>query len=71
MIVIVSDLVDDCWLGTVESCTLNTVGLVFVVVGVPVIAPDALTESPVGSAEPLSMLNMYPRVPPDAASCPE
>ena len=42
---------------------------VFVAVGVPVIAPAPLNERPAGSGE--SLLNVYPGVPPDAASCPE
>lgn len=45
-------------MGTVESCTLNVVEFVFVVVGVPVIAPEALNESPVGSDEPLLTLKL-------------
>jgi hypothetical protein len=42
----------------VESCTLNVVEFVFVAVGVPVIAPVALTERPAGRDEPLFRLNM-------------
>ena len=49
---------------------MNVVDAEFVAVGVPVIAPDALTERPAGSDEPLLTLNVYGAVPPDAASCP-
>jgi len=51
LIVIDSDFVADCWLGTVESSTLNVVEFVPEVVGVPVMAPDALNVRPGGSDE--------------------
>jgi len=71
LIVIVNALVADCWLGLVESSTLNVVELKFVAVGVPEIAPDALIPKPAGSDEPLLTLKLYGVVPPEAASCPE
>ena len=58
MIVIDIDLVADCLLGKVESTTINVVEVVSEVVGVPVIAPDALKKRPSGSDEPLSTLKL-------------
>lgn len=58
-------------MGTVESCTLNSVEGVPEFCGIPVIAPVALNERSAGRDEPLLILKVYPGVPPDAASCPE
>ena len=52
LIVIDIDLVADCWLGVVESCTRNVVEVVPDVVGVPVISPLALRLRPCGRVEP-------------------
>ena len=53
LIVIDIALVADCWLGIVESCTLNVVEVVSEFVGVPVISPFALRTRPCGRVEPL------------------
>lgn len=58
MIVIDIDLVADCLLGKVESSTINVVEVVPEVVGVPVIAPDALKKRPSGSDEPPLILQL-------------
>lgn len=66
LIVIESGLVADCWLGTVESSTLNVVEVVPEVVGVPVMVPFAPTDRPGGIA--VVLLQVYGEVPPEAAS---
>jgi hypothetical protein len=50
--------------GPVESVTVNVTGVVPAAVGVPVICPVLLSESPAGSAVDV---NVYGPVPPVAA----
>ena len=61
-------LVADCWLGLVESSTLNVVEVVPAVVGVPVIPPLALSERPAGNDEPPLRPQVDGAVPPEAVS---
>jgi hypothetical protein len=63
-----SDLLAEIGVGVLESVTLNAVGKVLQVVGVPVMAPVvALSVSPFGRI-PAKTDQWYGRMPPEAAS---